>query len=127
VTISLDDFGTGYSSLGYLKHFPIDGIKLDRTFVHDATTDAQSRAITTAVLALGRSLGLTVVAEGVETEAQFALLAEHGCDVAQGFLFGRPVPPAEAARLLAAAGLSTAAGNAAAGRAGAAERVARAA
>ncbi|AHG88303.1 diguanylate cyclase [Gemmatirosa kalamazoonensis] len=91
ITISLDDFGTGYSSLGYLKHFPIDCIKLDKSFVRDAVTDAQSGAITSAVIALGHSLGLTVVAEGVETVEQLEYLAERSCDVVQGFLFGRPM------------------------------------
>jgi diguanylate cyclase (GGDEF)-like protein len=92
VTISLDDFGTGYSSLGYLKRFPIDAIKLDKSFVRDAVTDAQSGAITTAIIELGHSLGLAVVAEGVETEEQLAYLAARECDVVQGFLFGRPMP-----------------------------------
>jgi EAL domain-containing protein (putative c-di-GMP-specific phosphodiesterase class I) len=91
VTISLDDFGTGYSSLGYLKHFPIDCIKLDKSFVRDAATDVQSGAITSAIIALGHSLGLSVVAEGVETVEQLEYLAHRSCDVVQGFLFGRPM------------------------------------
>jgi diguanylate cyclase (GGDEF)-like protein len=96
VTISLDDFGTGYSSLNYLKHFPIDCIKLDKSFVRDAVTDAQSGAITSAIIALGHSLGLSVVAEGVETVEQLEYLADRSCDVVQGFLFGRPM---EASRI----------------------------
>jgi diguanylate cyclase (GGDEF)-like protein len=96
VTISLDDFGTGYSSLSYLKHFPIDAIKLDKSFVRDAATDAQTGAITSAIIALGHSLGLAVVAEGVETVEQLEYLADRSCDVVQGFLFGRPM---EAARV----------------------------
>jgi EAL domain-containing protein (putative c-di-GMP-specific phosphodiesterase class I) len=96
VTISLDDFGTGYSSLNYLKHFPIDCIKLDKSFVRDAVTDAQSGAITSAIIALGHSLGLSVVAEGVETVEQLEYLADRSCDIVQGFLFGRPM---EAARV----------------------------
>ena len=92
VAISLDDFGTGYSSLGYLKRFPIDTIKLDKSFVRDAVTDKQSGAITTAIIELGHSLGLNVVAEGVETREQLAYLTERSCDVVQGFLFGRPMP-----------------------------------
>jgi len=91
VTISLDDFGTGYSSLGYLKNFPIDCIKLDKSFVRDAATDAQSGAITSAIIALGHSLGLSVVAEGVETVEQLEYLADRSCDVVQGYLFGRPM------------------------------------
>jgi diguanylate cyclase (GGDEF)-like protein len=91
VTISLDDFGTGYSSLGYLTHCPIDCIKLDKSFVRDAATDAQSGAITSAIIALGHSLGLSVVAEGVETVEQLEYLADRSCDVVQGFLFGRPM------------------------------------
>ncbi|MGZ8378526.1 MAG: putative bifunctional diguanylate cyclase/phosphodiesterase [Gemmatirosa sp.] len=92
VTISLDDFGTGYSSLGYLTRFPIDAIKLDKSFVCGAVTDRQNGAITTAIIDLGHSLGLTVVAEGVETREQFDYLAQRRCDVVQGFLFGRPLP-----------------------------------
>ncbi len=107
VGISLDDFGTGYSSLGYLKRFPIDCIKLDKSFVRDAVTDRQSGAITEAIIALGHSLGLSVVAEGVETPEQMAYLAERACDVVQGFLFGRPMPAEAAAELLhAEAGLA---------------------
>ncbi len=102
VSISLDDFGTGYSSLGYLKRFPIDCIKLDKSFVRDAVTDRQSAAITEAIIALGHSLGLSVVAEGVETPEQLAYLAERACDVVQGFLFGRPMPAEAAAEVLRA-------------------------
>ena len=93
VTISLDDFGTGYSSLGYLKYFPIDCIKLDKSFVRDAVSNAQSGAITSAIIALGHSLGLSVVAEGVETVEQLEYLADRSCDVVQGYLFGRPMEP----------------------------------
>ncbi|HEY0780583.1 MAG TPA: EAL domain-containing protein, partial [Gemmatirosa sp.] len=106
VGISLDDFGTGYSSLGYLKRFPIDCIKLDKSFVRDAVTDRQSGAITEAIIALGHSLGLSVVAEGVETPEQLTYLAERACDVVQGYLFGRPMAADAAAELMqAAAGL----------------------
>ncbi len=102
VGIALDDFGTGYSSLGYLKRFPIDCIKLDKSFVRDAVTDRQSGAITEAIIALGHSLGLEVVAEGVETPEQLAYLSERACDVVQGFLFGRPMAADAAIELLRA-------------------------
>ncbi|GLC25805.1 putative bifunctional diguanylate cyclase/phosphodiesterase [Roseisolibacter agri] len=105
VTISLDDFGTGYSSLGYLTRFPIDAIKLDKSFVCDVVTDRQNGAITTAIIDLGHSLGLSVVAEGVETREQFEYLAQRRCDVVQGFLFGRPVPAAAVPEVFAELGV----------------------
>ncbi len=93
VRISMDDFGTGYSSLNYLKRFPIDRIKLDQSFVRDLPTDKDDAAIAMAVIAMGRSLELIVIAEGVETEEQLAFLKGHECDQLQGFLLSRPLPP----------------------------------
>ncbi|MGY6710024.1 MAG: putative bifunctional diguanylate cyclase/phosphodiesterase [Rhizobiaceae bacterium] len=92
VTIAIDDFGTGYSSLATLRIFPFDRIKLDRSFMGEIGECAEARAIIRAVLALGKSLNTPVLAEGVETEEQFAILAAEGCDEAQGFLLGRPGP-----------------------------------
>ncbi|WP_454862611.1 putative bifunctional diguanylate cyclase/phosphodiesterase [Paraburkholderia fungorum] len=92
VSIALDDFGTGYSSLDTLRAFPFDRIKLDQSFVSEAVSSPQDKAIIRAILALGKSLGIPVVAEGIETWDQLALLTEEGCDEAQGFLLGRPAP-----------------------------------
>ena len=98
--LSLDDFGTGYSNLTYLKRFPINTLKIDRSFVSDLTTNPDDAAIAAAVVAMAHQLGLTVVAEGVETAEQLQLLAANGCDQYQGFLFSRPVPAEDFGELL---------------------------
>lgn len=92
IKFALDDFGTGYSSLGYLRSFPIDMLKIDRSFVQDLPDNADNVAIVTTIIALANSLNLTVVAKGVETGAQLASLQQLGCHLAQGFLFSRPLP-----------------------------------
>jgi len=100
VRLAIDDFGTGYSSLGQLKNFPIDTLKVDRSFIRDLATDSEDKAITTAIIAMGKTLSLTVVAEGVETLEQQDFLRAQACDEMQGYYFSKPVAPEAFADLL---------------------------
>jgi EAL domain-containing protein (putative c-di-GMP-specific phosphodiesterase class I) len=100
VQVAVDDFGTGYSSLSYLRKFPIDTLKIDQSFVRQITTAPDETTIVTAVISMGRSLKLRVVAEGVETQEELAFLQAHQCDEAQGYFFSRPLPPEQFAKLL---------------------------
>lgn len=95
LSLAMDDFGTGYSSFSYLKKFPIDVIKIDRSFIRDIPDDEDDMEITSAVIAMAHNLKLKVVAEGIETAAQLAFLRRHRCDVGQGYLFDRPIPGEE--------------------------------
>ena len=100
VKVWLDDFGTGFSGLSHLRRVPVDGVKIDRSFIADMLRDPDDLALTTAIIAMAHSLGITVVAEGVEKEGQFDLLRERGCDLAQGYWLGYPVTAAEFAQLV---------------------------
>ena len=100
VRIAIDDFGTGYSSLSYLKKFPINALKIDRSFIKDVTLDPDSAAIVTAIIAMAKNLKVKVIAEGVETSEQLEFLRKYGCDEIQGYLFSRPVPPEDFVELL---------------------------
>jgi EAL domain-containing protein (putative c-di-GMP-specific phosphodiesterase class I) len=100
IRLAIDDFGTGYSSMSLMKQFPIDTIKIDRSFVRDLPDDTEDQAIAQAIIGMGKALGMTVVAEGVETTEQEAFLRDNACDEMQGFLFSRPIRPEQLADLL---------------------------
>jgi EAL domain-containing protein (putative c-di-GMP-specific phosphodiesterase class I) len=102
VRISMDDFGTGYSSLSYLRSFPFDKIKIDQSFVRDLDANRDAQAIIRSIVSLGKGLGVTITAEGVETEAEFSCLRAEGCHEGQGFLFSRARPNEEVVELLKA-------------------------
>ncbi len=95
IRISIDDFGTGYSSLSYLKRFPIDVLKIDQSFVRDIPKDEDDAAIASTIITMAHSLGLKVVAEGVETMEQLKFMRQHGCDAMQGYYLSKPIPPAQ--------------------------------
>ena len=98
-TIAIDDFGTGYSSLSHIKRFPVDLLKIDRAFVRDIDADPDDKALVTAIISMAHSLGIRTIAEGVETSAQLQVLRDLGCDMVQGYLFAKPMPPEEEERL----------------------------
>ena len=100
IRLAIDDFGTGYSSMSLMKQFPIDTIKIDRSFVRDLADDSEDQAIAQAIISMGKALGMTVIAEGVETVEQREFLRAHACDEMQGYLFSKPLPPRELAELL---------------------------
>jgi EAL domain-containing protein (putative c-di-GMP-specific phosphodiesterase class I) len=102
VRISMDDFGTGYSSLSYLRSFPFDKIKVDQSFVRGLDSNRDAQAIIRSIVSLGKGLGVTITAEGVETEAELSCLRAEGCHEGQGFLFSRARPNAEIVELLKA-------------------------
>ncbi|MBN8988046.1 MAG: GAF domain-containing protein [Rhizobiales bacterium] len=103
IRLAIDDFGTGYSSMSLMKQFPIDTIKIDRSFVRDLPVDSEDQAIAQAIISMGKALGMTVIAEGVETVEQQTFLRDHACDEMQGFLFSKPLPPQQMADMLRAA------------------------
>src|SRR3546814_239771 len=102
VRIALDDFGTGYASLSHLKQFPVDVIKIDQSFVRDLADTPDDAAIVRALIGLGKSLSIRIVAEGIEQSSQAALLSKWGCDYGQGYLFSKAVPSARVPQMLAA-------------------------
>ncbi len=108
IRLAIDDFGTGYSSMSLMKQFPIDTIKIDRSFIRDLPVDSEDQAIAQAIISMGKALGMTVIAEGVETPEQEAFLRSHACDELQGFLFSKPLPAKRMADLLRAEPLQVA-------------------
>jgi EAL domain-containing protein (putative c-di-GMP-specific phosphodiesterase class I) len=100
IRVTIDDFGTGYSSLSYLRKFPVDALKIDQSFIRQISTTGDDTVIMKAVIGMGRSLKLRVIAEGVETLEELAFLRAYRCDEAQGYYFSRPVPPQQFAMLL---------------------------
>jgi EAL domain-containing protein (putative c-di-GMP-specific phosphodiesterase class I) len=102
IQLSIDDFGTGYSSLSYLKQFPINKLKVDQSFVRNMVSNANDASITKTVILLGQSLNLKVIAEGVETAEQLAMLQQFGCEEVQGYFFSKPVPAADVEKLVSA-------------------------
>ena len=100
VRLAIDDFGTGHFSLAQIKNFPIDTLKVDRSFIRNIPNDLEDKAITQAIIAMGKHLSLTVVAEGVETQEQMDFLQEHSCDEMQGYYFSKPIMPDRFAELL---------------------------
>ncbi|MCB1623364.1 MAG: EAL domain-containing protein [Pseudomonadales bacterium] len=100
ITLAIDDFGTGYSSLSYIRQFPLDSLKIDRSFVLNLHNDADDAAICAAIIAMAKKLGLKIVAEGIELEQQRQFLHSAGCDEGQGYLFARPMPAQELQRLI---------------------------
>jgi len=103
ISLAIDDFGTGYSSLGYLRQFPVDALKIDRSFVKDLHTSSDDAAICAAIIAMARELKLKVIAEGVQNAEQLEFLRRHQCDQAQGYLISRAVPAIDLQALLRAA------------------------
>ena len=102
IKLAIDDFGTGYSSLSYLRRFPIDVLKIDQSFIRGLSSDSSDAALVGAIISLGKSLSLNVIAEGVETAAQLKYLKDHHCEEAQGFYFSEALPAPAFARLLSA-------------------------
>jgi EAL domain-containing protein (putative c-di-GMP-specific phosphodiesterase class I) len=100
IRLSIDDFGTGYSSLSYLQRFPVDELKIDRTFINELTESEAARKLAAAIVAMGRALGLQTVAEGVETPGQADQLRRLGCGSAQGYLYARPARPDAITKLM---------------------------